>query len=58
MKSIVLSLTVVSEDRDRALKAWEAIGRLAMGLGLDDITCTTTVGVVETEDDDETADDR
>jgi hypothetical protein len=50
-RSIVLSLTVVTEDENVAVKAWEVIGRAAVGLALDDVPVSTTIGTVEDDED-------
>jgi hypothetical protein len=51
-KQIVLSLTVITEDQAAAVKAWEVLGRSAIGLALDEITVSTSVGTVEDDDED------
>lgn len=48
--SIVISLSVVTEDASVAVKAWEVIGRAAVGLALDGIHVQTNIGTVEAED--------
>lgn len=49
-RSIVLSLNVVTEDQATAVKAWEVIGRAAVGLALDGVSVSTTIGIVDDED--------
>jgi hypothetical protein len=49
--SIVISLNVVTEDAAVAVKAWEVIGRAAVGLTLDGVNVQTSIGTIEAEDD-------
>jgi hypothetical protein len=44
-KTIVISLTVVTDDQSEAVKAHEAMSRAAVGLALDGISATVTAGI-------------
>lgn len=49
---IVLTLIVVTNDQTTAVKAWEVIGRTAIGLALDGVMVSTNVGTTSEEDED------
>lgn len=51
MSSIVVSLTVVSEDQTETTRAAEAMARCATGLALEGITVSLSIGTVEDEED-------
>ena len=49
--SLVLSLSVVTEDQSEATKTAEVMARAATGLALDGIDVSLSIGTVEDEDD-------
>lgn len=49
--ALVLSLTVITGDQEAAVKAWDVLGRVAVGLALDGIQVGTNISTVEMDDD-------
>lgn len=51
--STVVSATVVTEDPEHVVKVAEAFSRVAAGLGVQGISVTVSIGVMEDDDDDD-----
>jgi hypothetical protein len=49
--AIILSLTVITEDENVAVKVWEVVGRAAVGLALEGVYVSTNIS--RAEDDEE-----
>lgn len=52
-KPLVISLSVVTDDHNHALRAYEVLGRAAVGLALEGIqvgTNITTIDILDEED--------
>lgn len=50
---LMLSLNVFTDDASTAVKAWEVIGRAAVGLALDGVRVSTHIGRIDDEDGDD-----
>lgn len=50
--TLVLSLTVITDDTTSALKAYEVLGRAAVGLALEGIQVGTNITTIDPEEDD------
>jgi hypothetical protein len=51
--TLVISVSVVTENHEHAVRASEAFARAATGLCLDGITASVTLGVVDDDDDED-----
>lgn len=49
-QAIGVSITVIAHDEPEALKAWEVIGRIAVGLVLDGISVSMQAHQIDTDD--------
>lgn len=50
MTTLVLSLTAITDDEHAAVKAWEALGRVGVGLGLEGVQVSAQITTITDEE--------